>query len=208
MKLSKPIPSYITVEAEMTLVTYRGQSATCKHCHRNVHFSQTCSEYAKSLKPPSVNDRLTMADVVKNVNTNHSQPDDGFIEVRRSKRKLTEAEKVKQTHTRSRSNVSLAASISSIDETTLLTQSDYQLPVDYLADPVVSLPAMETAYDLSPPPVMHQSQQRTTQTSGGKSVSPQRIASQNIGRMTRSQTRSNSSSGDRSRSPSRLRHNL
>lgn len=208
MKLLKPIPSYITVEAEMTLVTYRGQSATCKHCHRNVHFSQTCSEYAKSLKPPSVNDRLTMADVVKNVNTNHSQPDDGFIEVRRSKRKLTEAEKVKQTHTRSRSNVSLAASISSIDETTLLTQSDYQLPVDYLADPVVSLPAMETAYDLTPPPVMHQSQQRTTQTSGGKSVSPQRIASQNIGRMTRSQTRSNSSSGDRSRSPSRLRHNL
>lgn len=65
MRLTKPIPSYITVDTEMTLVTYRWQVATCKHCHRNVHYTQTCAEYAKSLRP-SVNERLTMAEVVKN----------------------------------------------------------------------------------------------------------------------------------------------
>lgn len=75
MKLSKAIPSYISVDTDMTLVTYKGQVATCKHCNRRVHYSQKCSEYAKSLQI-SVNDRLTMADVVKGSgeNTTFVQP--------------------------------------------------------------------------------------------------------------------------------------
>lgn len=65
MKLQKPIPSYITVENQRTLVTYKGQEATCKFCQRRVHFNMKCSEFAKTLKTASVNQRLTMAQVLK-----------------------------------------------------------------------------------------------------------------------------------------------
>lgn len=65
MKLQKPIPSYITVENERTLVTYKGQVATCKFCHRRVHYNLKCSEYARTLNTTSVNQRLTMAQVLK-----------------------------------------------------------------------------------------------------------------------------------------------
>ncbi|XP_058817206.1 uncharacterized protein LOC131680512 [Topomyia yanbarensis] len=65
IKLTKPIPSYVMVDTTMTLVTYKGQVATCKHCNRRVHYAQKCSEYAKSSKP-SVSGRLTLAEIVKN----------------------------------------------------------------------------------------------------------------------------------------------
>lgn len=113
MKLSKPIPSYVTVETEMTLVTYKGQVATCKHCNRNVHYTQKCSDYAKSLQT-SVNDRLTMADVVRG-----SGGDRVFLQPRRRERSLS----TKNQHDsgknlpQHRSNVSLAGSEISISST-------------------------------------------------------------------------------------------
>lgn len=74
MKLQKPIPSYISVENERTLVTYKGQVATCKFCNRRVHYNLKCSEYAKTLKTPSVNQRLTMAQVLAGSTENDSDP--------------------------------------------------------------------------------------------------------------------------------------
>lgn len=105
MKLVKPIPSYVQVDTEMTLVTYRGQVATCKHCNRNVHYAQKCSEYAKSIKT-SVNTRLTMAEAVKQNDTN-----DGFIEPRKKGRKTTSSlNALGKSHLINRSNISLADS--------------------------------------------------------------------------------------------------
>lgn len=124
MRLLKPIPSYIVVDTVSTLVTYRGQVATCKHCNRNVHYTQTCSEYAKSLRS-SVNERLTVADVVKNSSEHQTQDQDqdegDFIEVKRSRRSGTSRfagalEKGFLRH-RSRSNISLARSEISFSST-------------------------------------------------------------------------------------------
>lgn len=105
MKLRKSIPSYITVENFSTLVTYKGQVATCKHCNRNVHYTLKCSEYAKSLQV-SVNDRLTMADVLKgrhHVNNPSTQPSNT------STFQLTKSALLHQ------SNISLASDISSAE---------------------------------------------------------------------------------------------
>lgn len=80
MKLQKPIPSYITVENERTLVTYKGQVATCKFCQRRVHYNMKCSEYARTLKSTSVNQRLTMVEVLKG--SSGSNNDTFIIETR------------------------------------------------------------------------------------------------------------------------------
>lgn len=49
MRIAKPVPSYVMVAGEMTLVTHRNQIPTCRHCGRRVHYTMKCSEYAKSL---------------------------------------------------------------------------------------------------------------------------------------------------------------
>lgn len=107
MKLSKAIPSYISVDTEMTLVTYKGQVATCKHCNRSVHYSQKCSDYAKSLHS-SVNDRLTMADVVKG-----SSGDWTFVQPRRD-RSSSAKTRGASAHTQHHSNMSIASRAASI----------------------------------------------------------------------------------------------
>lgn len=128
MKLSKAIPSYISVDTEMTLVTYKGQVATCKHCNRSVHYSQKCSDYAKSLQS-SVNDRLTMADVVRG-----SSGDSTFVQPQRDRSssvKTRGASAHTQHHLSNMSIASRATSISpvepaketSIDMSTELEQS-------------------------------------------------------------------------------------
>lgn len=105
MKLVKPIPSYVQVDTEMTLVTYRGQVATCKHCNRNVHYAQKCSEYAKSIKT-SVNTRMTMAEAVKRTDTSND-----FIEPRKKGRRTTSSLNAQaKNHLTNRSNISLAES--------------------------------------------------------------------------------------------------
>lgn len=64
MVVSKPIPSYITIHGETTLVTYRGQTKTCKSCQKEVHHGITCSASRKLLQQSSVNERLKFANVV------------------------------------------------------------------------------------------------------------------------------------------------
>lgn len=62
MRISKPIPSYLSICGEMTLVTHKNQIPTCRHCNRRVHYTMKCSEYAKSLlevNKPSPDDSTT-----------------------------------------------------------------------------------------------------------------------------------------------------
>lgn len=42
MKLDRPIPSFVTINGESTLVTYRNQPKTCFHCGRTAHPKQKC----------------------------------------------------------------------------------------------------------------------------------------------------------------------
>lgn len=56
MKLSKPVPSYITVCELLTLATHTNQIATCRRCGEKRHVSKNCSEAAKKSnvnKPPT-----------------------------------------------------------------------------------------------------------------------------------------------------------
>ena len=47
MKLSKPVPSYITVCELSTLATYTGQIASCRRCGKKRHVSKSCAEAIK-----------------------------------------------------------------------------------------------------------------------------------------------------------------
>lgn len=123
MKLRKPIPSYVTVDSEMSLVTYKGQAATCKHCQRNVHYTQSCSEYAKSLSV-SVNERLTMAEALKGIRNISSNQMDGDISPMASTSNIADLTKDAPTHT---SNASLASEIS-LSSTEQMEQDFPQLP--------------------------------------------------------------------------------
>lgn len=71
IRLSKAIPSYISIENETAYVRYRNQVPTCKHCARNLHIGSKCSEVRKAL---SVNSRLTLAEIVKGRNPDMTAP--------------------------------------------------------------------------------------------------------------------------------------
>lgn len=58
MVVENPIPSYVTIKGETTLVTYRGQSKTCRNCEQKVHHGMTCAQNRKQLKQ-SANDKFT-----------------------------------------------------------------------------------------------------------------------------------------------------
>uniref|UniRef100_T1DIC9 Putative l1 ele2 orf1-h 1e-20-j 4 n=1 Tax=Psorophora albipes TaxID=869069 RepID=T1DIC9_9DIPT len=47
MRLTRPIPSYITIQNEQTLVSYAGQHKTCRFCNMSIHPKLRCGE-----KPP------------------------------------------------------------------------------------------------------------------------------------------------------------
>ena len=47
MKLSKPVPSYVTVCELITLTTYTGQTSTCRRCGEKRHVSKSCVEASK-----------------------------------------------------------------------------------------------------------------------------------------------------------------
>ena len=49
MKLTHPIPSYITVAEETTFVSYFSQTRTCRNCGGKDHPKQRCSEAAASI---------------------------------------------------------------------------------------------------------------------------------------------------------------
>lgn len=225
MKLIKPIPSYITIDAVMTLVTYRGQVATCKHCNRNVHYTQTCSEYAKSLLP-SVNERLTIADVVKNSNAS----DQDFTEVKRPRRggRFNEPERNFQRY-RSRSNISLAGSeisISSVEGMNLTPSASveqsaagFKTPepvaattsqetsmdtVDTNSPPFLGFPSLESASSNNKEKQHNTQRTATAATNVNSAVSSHNTDNKNAdNRKPRSKTRTESSSGVRSRSSSR-----
>lgn len=48
MKLDREIPSFLSINGEHTLVTYRNQPKTCRHCGRAAHPTQKCSKTAET----------------------------------------------------------------------------------------------------------------------------------------------------------------
>lgn len=66
MKLERQIPSFVTINGETTLVTYRNQPKTCRFCGRAAHPKEKCSkpstasnEDQPSKPQPSNNNHLT-----------------------------------------------------------------------------------------------------------------------------------------------------
>ncbi|KAL9704327.1 hypothetical protein quinque_007845 [Culex quinquefasciatus] len=47
MTLKKDIKSFVTIQQEQTLITYRGQPRTCRHCGRISHPGMTCTDNKK-----------------------------------------------------------------------------------------------------------------------------------------------------------------
>lgn len=48
MKVDRPIPSYITIDGEPTLVTYSKQQKTCRYCDKPAHPKQKCANGANT----------------------------------------------------------------------------------------------------------------------------------------------------------------
>lgn len=65
MRIRKSIPSYVNFEDEVGFIRYRNQQATCRHCSRNLHVGQKCSEIKKAI---GVNSSLTLADIIQGKN--------------------------------------------------------------------------------------------------------------------------------------------
>lgn len=55
----KPIPSYVRINGETTLATYRGQQATCRKCDKAVHHGMTCVQNCKlTAQKTNIGERL------------------------------------------------------------------------------------------------------------------------------------------------------
>lgn len=56
IKLTKPIPSFVTISGHMTSISYPWQQKTCRWCERDVHPGQKCnvSENQPSSAPQTV----------------------------------------------------------------------------------------------------------------------------------------------------------
>ncbi|XP_039434222.1 uncharacterized protein LOC120416556 [Culex pipiens pallens] len=130
MKLTKPVPSYVTVCNLPSLATYTGQIATCRRCGMKRHVSKSCSEAAKKTKQnqpkpanqpakttpaapivlPPANPPVVESQVITPHNGDNGN--DGFTTVLKkgkSKRQLLEEDKKKATakknvHRRRRQN--------------------------------------------------------------------------------------------------------
>lgn len=69
IKMHTEIPSYINIRGEVTLVTYKNQQQTCRHCNRPVHWGRKCMEAGymemqlHSGKNGNISDRLKAAGV-------------------------------------------------------------------------------------------------------------------------------------------------
>lgn len=44
IKMHTAIPSYINICGEVTLITYKNQQQTCRHCNKSVHWGRKCME--------------------------------------------------------------------------------------------------------------------------------------------------------------------
>lgn len=62
IRLATTIPSYIFMAGHSTLVTYKNQQITCRHCGRQVHYGAKCAEAIQiSGNQKSVNGRMQRA---------------------------------------------------------------------------------------------------------------------------------------------------
>lgn len=58
MKLSKPVPSYVSIKGQLSLATHPGQTPTCRRCGQKSHPEKTCSA-AKAAKKTNTNNKQT-----------------------------------------------------------------------------------------------------------------------------------------------------
>lgn len=66
IRLHTAIPSYINVNGEVTLVTYKHQQQTCRHCNKQVHWGRKCVEASYmelQINGGNVSDRLRASGV-------------------------------------------------------------------------------------------------------------------------------------------------
>lgn len=63
MTIKKPIPSFVEIDGEKTLVTYTGQIKTCMRCGSSDHFKAECT-VVKQPNMPAANRLRTMAEIV------------------------------------------------------------------------------------------------------------------------------------------------
>lgn len=107
MKLSKPVPSYVTISKHCSLATHPEQIATCRRCGLKRHVGKSCSEVAKKqqqTKPTIIQpipfvsplaDPIVAESQIITPNIDESD-DEGFTTVGRrgkTKRQLQEEEK-------------------------------------------------------------------------------------------------------------------
>lgn len=68
MTLQRHIKSVITVQGEQTLITYKNQPKSCRHCLQPLHAGRTCSDNRKASKSipetSSRNDKKTTAEAI------------------------------------------------------------------------------------------------------------------------------------------------
>uniref|UniRef100_A0A182IW72 Ig-like domain-containing protein n=2 Tax=Anopheles atroparvus TaxID=41427 RepID=A0A182IW72_ANOAO len=73
--LSKPVPSFVTIGGEETLVTYRGQQQTCRTCSLAVHHGMSCTQGRKLIaQKAGVSGRLSYAAALVTSNASVQQP--------------------------------------------------------------------------------------------------------------------------------------
>jgi flagellar biosynthesis GTPase FlhF len=96
MVLKRSIPSYITVNGEVTYVTYLNQPPTCRWCNNSLHFGMKCSENRQNI---SVNGRLSFADALKNPNSQQQQQQHQQSEQRQSSQQQEQQQQQQQQST-------------------------------------------------------------------------------------------------------------
>ncbi|XP_039436571.1 uncharacterized protein LOC120418310 [Culex pipiens pallens] len=57
MKLSKPVPSYVSIKGQLSLATHAGQTPTCRRCGQKSHPEKTCSSVKPKKKTAIVNNK-------------------------------------------------------------------------------------------------------------------------------------------------------
>lgn len=69
IKMHTAVPSYINSQGEVTLVTYKNQQQTCRHCNKPVHWGRKCMEVSymemqlQSGNTGNISDRLRASGV-------------------------------------------------------------------------------------------------------------------------------------------------
>ncbi|XP_065074998.1 uncharacterized protein LOC135698792 [Ochlerotatus camptorhynchus] len=85
MKLKQLIPSYLTIDSETTLITYRNQAKTCRFCGQKAHPRQKCNSSTSRI---TVNDPTDAAKV-----TNYENSEQTLLDTNQTQSTIGETSK-------------------------------------------------------------------------------------------------------------------